>query len=95
MKFEWDDQKEKLNIKNHGLDFSTAALVFNDYDRIEKYDDIHSIDEDRYITIGQIQEVLVVVMVVYTMRKPNITRIISARLATKKEQEAYYYAKEH
>lgn len=95
MKFEWDDQKEKLNIKNHGLDFSTAALVFNDYDRIEKYDDIHSIDEDRYITIGQIQEVLVVVMVVYTMRKHNITRIISARLATKKEQEAYYYAKEH
>lgn len=90
MRFDWDDDKEKVNIEKHGLDFSTAALVFDDYERIEKFDDIHSIDEDRYVTIGQIKEVLVIVVVVYTPRNPNIIRIISARVATKKEQEAYY-----
>lgn len=95
MEFEWDDNKEKLNIKNHGIDFSVAALVFNDDNRIEKYDSIHSDKEDRFITIGEIHGVLIVVMVVYTIREPEIIRIISARLATKKEKEAYYNEKNY
>ncbi len=94
MLFEWDDEKERLNIEKHGIDFSTAALVFGDENRIEKYDTLHSADEDRYITIGQINGIAVVVMVVYTEREPAI-RIISARLATKREREAYYHAKEY
>ena len=89
MFFEWDDEKEKSNIEKHGIDFSTAALVFGDTNRIEKYDEKHSDDEDRYITIGQINGVAIVVMVVYTDRDSTI-RIISARLATKREKEAYY-----
>ena len=89
MLFDWDDEKEQTNINKHGIDFSTAALVFGDANRIEKYDDIHSLNEDRYITIGQISGIAVVVMIVYTERNPAI-RIISARLATKKEKEAYY-----
>lgn len=92
MLFEWDDKKEQLNIKKHGIDFSTAALVFGDRNRIEKYDELHSLTEDRYITIGQISGIAVVVMVVYTERNAAI-RIISARLATKKEKEAYYAEK--
>ena len=94
MLFEWDDEKERLNIEKHGIDFSTAALVFGDENRIEKYDTLHSADEDRYITIGQINGIAGVVMVVYTEREPAI-RIISARLATKREREAYYHAKEY
>lgn len=94
MIFEWDDNKEKINIQKHGLDFSTAALVFGDPDRIEKYDDQHSYEEDRYITIGSIGGVSVVVMVVYTERSEAI-RIISARLATKREKEVYYHAKKN
>ena len=94
MQFEWDDEKEKINIEKHGLDFSTAALVFGDENRIERYDLVHSISEDRYITIGLINEVTVVVMVVYTERGVR-TRIISARLATKREKEAYYNAENH
>ena len=94
MQFEWDDEKEKSNIEKHGIDFSTAALVFGDNNRIEKYDELHSIDEDRYITIGRISEVTVVVMVVYTEREA-LTRIISARLATKREEEAYYNAENY
>ena len=89
MIFEWDDRKERINISKHGIDFSTAALVFGDDNRIEKYDDLHSISEDRCITIGEINGIAVIVVVVYTERENSI-RIISARLATKIEKEAYY-----
>ena len=89
MLFEWDDEKERINVAKHGIDFSTAALVFGDDNRIEKYDELHSINEDRYITIGEINVIAVVVMVVYTERKNGI-RIISVRLATRLEEEAYY-----
>ena len=89
MTFEWDESKERINISKHGIDFSTAALVFGDDNRIEKYDDLHSISEDRYITIGEINGIAVIVVVVYAERENSI-RIISARLATKIEKEAYY-----
>ena len=94
MQFDWDDEKEKSNIEKHGIDFSTAALVFGDINRIEKYDELHSVNEDRYITIGRISEVAVVVIVVYTEREALI-RIISARLATKHEEAAYYNAENY
>ncbi len=89
MEFEWDDQKEKENIKKHGIDFTTAAHVFSDEFRIEKYDDKHSQEEDRYLVIGIIHEQLAVVTVVYTPRR-NVIRMISARIATKEEKEEYY-----
>ena len=92
MLFEWDENKEKKNIIDHGIDFKTALLVFGDDNRIEKYDKKHSIYEDRYITIGEIGDMIAVIMVVYTERN-EIIRIISARLATKHEKEEYYYGK--
>lgn len=89
MKFEWDDNKEQKNIAKHGLDFSTAVLVFGDENRIEMYDEAHSETEDRYITIGAINGVVTVLYVVYTERSEAI-RIISARCATRREKEVYY-----
>lgn len=89
MLFEWDDNKEKINFAKHGIDFSTAAMVFNDLNRMEFYDEIHSIEEDRYVTIGQINGIAIIVMVVYTKRNHAI-RIISARKATKEEGNMYY-----
>jgi len=89
MTFEWDDRKEQINISKHGIDFSTAALVFGDDNRIEKYDESHSMTEYRYVTIGEINGIAVIVVVVYTEREDSI-KIISARLATKIEKEAYY-----
>lgn len=94
MLFEWDDEKEKKNRSKHGIDFRTAALVFGDENRIEKYDELHSSEEDRYITIGEIHGTAVVVVVVYTERRKAI-RIISARAATKREKEAYYHANQY
>ena len=81
MVFEWDDNKEKINIFKHGIDFSTAAHVFQDENRIEFFDETHSEYEDRYITI--------IVMVVYTERE-NAIRLISARKATNQERRMYY-----
>lgn len=89
MQFEWDDEKDKKNIAKHGISFRTAILVFQDQNRLEKYDEAHSLDEDRYLTIGEIGGTFMVVTVVYTERSKAI-RIISARRATRAEKEEYY-----
>lgn len=86
LKFEWDEDKERANIKKHGISFSTAALVFNDEQRVEYYDADHSGEEDRFATIGLVGDIITVV---YTIRKP-VYRIISARPATQKEKKRYY-----
>ena len=83
---EWDEDKNRINIEKHGISFETAALVFADENCQELYDEDHSIDEDRYIAIGLVEEVL---FVVHTVRNENI-RLISARLATKTERNFYY-----
>ena len=83
--FEWDEEKAEKNFQKHGVTFKTAAKVFLDEKRIEIYDFIHSINENRYITIGLAGKVL---FVVYTERKPKI-RLISARVATVEERRLY------
>lgn len=86
MLFEWDDEKAAINLKKHGVSFETAVLVFYDENRIELYDSDHSQDEDRYNTIGMVNDIL---FVVYTERKDRL-RIISARPANSKERSMYY-----
>ena len=84
--FEWDEEKNRLNKIKHGINFKTAAKVFNDEDRIERRDYEHSQDEDRWQVIGLVEDVL---FVVYTKRGIK-TRLISARLATDYERSEYY-----
>ena len=89
--FVWDEDKNASNIKKHGIDFETAALVFEDDLRLEFLDPEHSEEEERYRTIGLVYDVLTVV---YCDRENSETgnidiRIISARLATRMEQRAY------
>lgn len=52
MRFEYDEDKEKANIRKHGISFRTAARVFFDEDYIEEYDEFHSDIEPRYSVIG-------------------------------------------
>lgn len=52
MAFEYDEEKNQINIKKHGISFRSAARIFFDYDRIEFFDDAHSDREVRYDTIG-------------------------------------------
>ena len=84
--FQWDSDKAELNWRKHTIDFEDAALVFADENRIERYDDAHSVDEDRWITIGKVRDIL---FVVYTERG-EIIRLISARRATLQERSDYY-----
>ena len=83
---EWDDAKNEINISKHGISFETAASIFNDVNIIGYFDEEHSKDEDRYYTIGKVEDVL---FVVYTERGSSI-RLISARYATKREEAVYY-----
>ena len=87
--FQWDEEKNEANINKHGISFATASLVFDDDDRIEIYDEGHSENEDRFITIGMINEEAIIAMVVYTPRDNSI-RLISARKANRQEKEMYY-----
>ena len=85
--FEWDSRKNDANIEKHGLDFVDVVLVFQDsYARIE-YDPKHSEGEERYRITGSIRGIIVVV-VIFTDRN-NVTRIISARRATRQEVKDY------
>ena len=86
MKFEWDEDKNTINKEKHKISFETAAYVFDDPYYIEMFDFEHSVDEDRYIEIGKVGDVL---FVVFTERKDTI-RLISARLATNAERSLYY-----
>ncbi len=83
MKFEWDDKKNKLNIKERKLDFADAHKLFENPMLISP-DDRKDYGENRYIGLGYLESRLIVV--VFTERKPNIIRIISLRKANKREQ---------
>lgn len=83
---EWDSKKSAINKQKHGISFDTAALVFDDENRIERHDDKHSQDEDRWQVIGMVNDVL---FVVFTERGEAL-RLITARVATPKERREYY-----
>ena len=85
LKFEWDDEKYKINIKKHGIRFETAANVFLDDNALYYSDDEHSGGEERFKIVGMVEKVLAVI---YTERGEK-NRIISARHATKKERRDY------
>lgn len=85
--FEWDDAKAASNFQKHGVTFGEAATVFSDPLAVTWPDPDHSIDEDRYLTIGQSAAGRTVI-VSHTDRDDRI-RIISAREATRREQQGY------
>ena len=88
MEFEWDEHKNNININKHGIDFRAAAKVFNDPHFLVNEDNRHNYDEQRYQIIGAV-EPHGVLFVVYTERRENTIRIISARQANKKERRLY------
>ena len=85
MNFEWDANKAAENIQKHRIDFADAVTVFEDFNAITIDDPDH--DERRFITIGMDAYGRLLVTV-YTWRGEKI-RIISARKATKQEQNYY------
>jgi uncharacterized protein len=84
---EWDETKAAENYAKHGVSFEAAILVFNDPFAIERLDDREDYGEDRFLLIGQTDGADLTV--VYTERNGRI-RIISARHATKYEEDDYF-----
>lgn len=89
LRFEWDEQKNKLNFRKHGIWFEEATPVFNDPLGRLFFDPDHSESEDRFVLIGQDAQGRTLVVVHLHRETENIVRIISARNATKKESNAY------
>jgi uncharacterized protein len=88
---EWDEAKAAENYAKHGVSFETAIKVFRDPFAIERLDDREDYGEERFILIGTAEEA--VVTVVYTERNGRF-RIISARRATRHEQDDYFVENE-
>ncbi len=89
MTFEWDENKNKTNIKKHGISFEFASRVFLDQKRLEKIDEEHTtFDEERMNVLGSVGSFLIL-FVVCTDRNGRI-RLISARQAEPEEEVEYY-----
>jgi len=87
MEFEWDERKARPNLRKHVGSFQDAATIFGDPFAITFPDPDHSEAEERSVTFGlsQSQQLLVVAHTTRGVR----TRIISARLMTRKEKVIY------
>ncbi|MCF7965530.1 MAG: BrnT family toxin [Methylobacter tundripaludum] len=81
MKFTWDENKNQLNIRKHGIDFADPFAL-------SIPDDEHSETEDRWLLLGKsLNEQML--LVVHTFRYDDVIRIISARKATSTETATY------
>jgi len=86
MRFEWDEEKNRLNIQKHGINFNDVVHMF-DYPMIVNLDVHDDYKENRWIGIGMMKYHIGVV--VYTERIGDVIRIISARKANKREVNHY------
>lgn len=85
--YEWDQEKAASNLEKHGVSFEEAGTVFSDPLYVDFYDPDHSVDEHRYLIIGQSTQGRLLI-VSYTERD-KVLRLISAREVTSSERRAY------
>jgi uncharacterized protein len=90
--FKWDPVKARGNVRKHGVTFERAASVLADPRALTIFDERHSSDEDRWITLG-LDKTGMLLVVSHTFieeaRKTAVLRIISARKATNNEAKQY------
>lgn len=89
MNFEWDENKNRTNIKKHGISFQEATSVFFDDYAILFDDKIHSNNEDRFCILGVSDRDNLCMVVHCYKESEEIVRIISARPSTKNETKTY------
>ena len=90
LRFEWDENKNAVNIEKHGLSFEEAKEVFDDNNAILFDDPDHSIDEERFLIIGVIKSNKICIVSHCYRDGDNVIRLISAREAVKSEKETYW-----
>jgi uncharacterized DUF497 family protein len=86
MVFEWDEAKNRANIRKHGLDFSDAEEIFRGF-LLVRPDTRRDYGEERWIGIGMIRGR--VAFVAFVEPSPDIVRIISLRKADHEERKEY------
>ena len=91
MRFEWDDKKNRQNIKKHGVSFEDAKEIFDDPLHLSILDKRFSYFEERWITIGQTAKLRIVVVanLFFDENGEEVIRIINAREATLHERKQY------
>ena len=87
MIFDWDKKKAKINILKHKVSFEEAETIFYDFFSVTITDPIHSIGEERFITIGLSNKRRL--LIVSHIESENRIWIISSRIATNKERKIY------
>ena len=90
--FEWDDAKNAANFDKHGVTFERARLVFNDTCGVGQFDDRGDYGEDRFTLVGMVDGTLLFVAYV---ERGDLVRIISARRASRHEQNDYFQQNIH
>ena len=89
IKFEWDENKNRINQKKHGISFDEAKPVFYDEEALVIDDPEHSEEEDRFIILGLSSRANLLVVCHCCRDSDTIIRIISARKATRTESGYY------
>jgi uncharacterized DUF497 family protein len=88
VQYEWDNGKAADNLRKHGVDFADAIAALEDPNRVEEIDTRFVYGEERIQVIGMAHSD--VLFVIVTLRSEDICRILSARRATRHEQDRYY-----
>jgi len=89
IKFEWDENKNRINQKKHGISFTEAQTVFHDDEALVIDDPEHSEEEERFIILGLSSKANLLVVCHCYRASETVIRIISARKATKTESQYY------
>jgi uncharacterized protein len=87
LQFTWDPQKAAISLRKHKVGFPEAATAFADPLSLTIADPDHSVGEERFVLIGQSERRRLVV--VAHVERGDLIRIISARLATRRERKTY------
>lgn len=90
LEFEWDNKKDRVNAKKHGVSFDEARTVFFDEQAIQFYDPEHSDEEDRFILLGTSFKLKTLVVCHCFREEETKIRIISARKADTEEEQVYW-----
>lgn len=90
LSFEWDPRKAASNLAKHGVGFDEARSVFFDDAALVIPDPDHSLDEERFVIMGQSNKPRMLVVVHCFRSRGSVIRIISARRAGTKEQQPYW-----
>ena len=89
LRFEWDENKNRINLAKHKISFEEAQTVFYDEEALVIDDPEHSQEEERFIILGFSKKANLLVVCHCYRESESVIRIISARKATKTEERQY------